>query len=157
MGESWSRSMQGEDRKEGRPMRWSLSPRDRVLGNSSRFAHPDHANSNSTYSHSHHNNPHPSPANSPFSNSPGNFPHFPSNLRAVRVKCKQDSTKTARLWAIGACHGLLPPLTGIDVRVAGEFTDEGLVGLCICGVWHLRRFERRGFGGSESWVWVVWE
>ena len=30
------------------------------------------------------------------------------------------------------------------MRVAGKFTDEGLVGLCICGVWHLRRFERRG-------------
>lgn len=30
------------------------------------------------------------------------------------------------------------------MKVAGEFTDEGLVGLCICGVWHLRRFERRG-------------
>ena len=36
------------------------------------------------------------------------------------------------------------------MRVAGVFTDEGLVGLCICGVWHLRRFERRRvwrFGG----------
>ena len=32
-------------RQEGRPMRWSLSPRDRVCANSSRFTHPDHANS----------------------------------------------------------------------------------------------------------------
>lgn len=51
------------------------------------------------------------------------------------------------------------------MRVAGEFTDEGLVGLCICGVWHLRRFERRrvrrfgefGFGWFGSgWALTLW-